>query len=301
MEAVTKYYYPELDIVKGIAILLVILGHSFCTYPIDINSEFPLLGEIVRSFQMPLFFMASGFLFNVHGSFNDFIKKKFWRLIVPWIGFSFVTVMLRTVFSSFTRSGEINLIASLFDIVQGHCYWFLYALTLIMIVCRLIMKPSALIILSILSVALCTLSDIRDVTYFEMGRIVYFFPYFCAGMFLRRYYEMVLNWSMRNLVILVFVLFLIYTAAMSTQNEYLVYIVTLSGSFLTWSVARLLSRKDMALLKHFGKYSLQYYLNHLLIMLPCYYLAKYVSTPPPFAIVNNLDSWHLYKFCHAKN
>ena len=32
----TKKYYPELDIVKGIAILLVILGHSFCTFPFDL-------------------------------------------------------------------------------------------------------------------------------------------------------------------------------------------------------------------------------------------------------------------------
>ena len=54
----TKKYYPELDIVKGIAILLVILGHSFCSFPFDLNAQLPpVLGKIVRSFQMPLFFI----------------------------------------------------------------------------------------------------------------------------------------------------------------------------------------------------------------------------------------------------
>lgn len=275
MESVAKYYYPELDIVKGIAILLVILGHSFCTYPIDINSEFPLLGKIVRSFQMPLFFMASGFLFNVHGSFKDFVKKKLWRLIVPWIGFSIITVMLRIVFSSFTRSGEISVATSLFDIVQGHYYWFLYALTFIMIVCRLVTKQLALIGLSIFSVVCCILFDIRNVTFFEMGRIIYFFPYFCIGMFIQYHYKMISDWSMYKITMLVFILVLIYATAMSIQKECMVYIVALSGSLLTWGGSILLSHKNMAFLKHFGKYSLQYYLNHLLIMLPCYYFAKF--------------------------
>ena len=36
----------------------------------------------------------------------------------------------------------------------------------------------------------------------------------------------------------------------------------------------------MPLLKHFGHYSLQYYLNHLLIMLPVYYVAKFMPIPP---------------------
>lgn len=51
-----KTYFPEVDVVKGIAILLVILGHSFCQYPVNIGGYFPVLASVVRSFQMPLFF-----------------------------------------------------------------------------------------------------------------------------------------------------------------------------------------------------------------------------------------------------
>lgn len=33
----------------------------------------------------------------------------------------------------------------------------------------------------------------------------------------------------------------------------------------------------IACFKHFGKYSIQYYLNHLLIILVCYHIAKFAG------------------------
>lgn len=71
-----KTYYQEIDIVKGIAILLVILGHSFCSHPLNLAEKLPLLGEVVRSFQMPLFFVASGFLFSTRGgALHSYARK----------------------------------------------------------------------------------------------------------------------------------------------------------------------------------------------------------------------------------
>ena len=69
-------HYPDIDVLKGITILLVILGHSFCTTPINIFGMLPVMGDVVRSFQMPLFFVVSGFLFSSTGGLKLLLKKK---------------------------------------------------------------------------------------------------------------------------------------------------------------------------------------------------------------------------------
>lgn len=45
-----------IDIAKGIGIILVILGHS------GVNSE---IKDFIYGFHMPLFFVISGYLYNV--------------------------------------------------------------------------------------------------------------------------------------------------------------------------------------------------------------------------------------------
>lgn len=67
-----------IDTTKGIAILLVILGHVVPT---------GLASKIINSFHMPLFFMISGmFIISNHPiSEMEFIYKKFWRLYVPYV------------------------------------------------------------------------------------------------------------------------------------------------------------------------------------------------------------------------
>lgn len=69
---ITKQYYPELDIVKGIAILCVISAHC-------INDEMVIpqtLYYFLHVFSMPLFMLASGFLFSMKDKWKSFLEKK---------------------------------------------------------------------------------------------------------------------------------------------------------------------------------------------------------------------------------
>lgn len=280
-----KQYFPEVDVVKGIAILLVILGHSFCSYPLDLGSQFPKLGYVVRSFQMPLFFIASGFLFSTKGSFREFMSKKARRIVVPFLVFSLLSVGLKFTFSSFTRSGEIDMAVSLYGIVQGHSYWFLYSLMWFMVVAWLIKRIDILIMLSMVSIVACLTTDIESETTFTIGRSVYYFPFFCIGYCLRPLYgKLTVNgsWSQFWVIALLGALYVISVLYKGDNEIVALYAVTLSGSLMTWEVTRWMAlRWDCLALKHFGHYSLQYYLNHLLIMLPIYYFAsRVISTPP---------------------
>lgn len=183
-----KVYFPEVDAVKGIAILLVILGHSFCVYPIDLDSQLSELGAWVRSFQMPLFFIASGFVFSRAKSMHELLHKKFHRLFIPWLAFSVLSVALRIVFSSFTHSGKVDVWEAGSDIIQGKHYWFLYSLMCILLLVNLIKNNKVLWGLSLCSVVLGMYCNIVDFGYFTLGRTCYYLPFFMLGTAFRQRY-----------------------------------------------------------------------------------------------------------------
>lgn len=71
----------EIDFIKGIAIIMVVIGHTNC--PI-------LLAHIISLVHMPLFFMASGFL-----SFKSSATEPHWNLV------SFLTRKIKSLYLPF--------------------------------------------------------------------------------------------------------------------------------------------------------------------------------------------------------
>lgn len=58
--------YEEADILKGIAIFFVLLGHAIIYYPINLHEVYwcKFLFEFVSSVHLSLFFLVSGFLYR---------------------------------------------------------------------------------------------------------------------------------------------------------------------------------------------------------------------------------------------
>ena len=75
-----------LDYSKGIAIILVVLGHICSKGNIK---------TYIYSFHMPLFFIISGYLFNYSNvkSFKEFINKKIKAYLIPYLTFSAVNIL----------------------------------------------------------------------------------------------------------------------------------------------------------------------------------------------------------------
>lgn len=63
-----------IDSARGLGLLLVIVGHL----------KVPYVSAWIYTFHMPLFFFLSGLVFSCKEPLNDFFKKKFRRLIVPY-------------------------------------------------------------------------------------------------------------------------------------------------------------------------------------------------------------------------
>lgn len=98
----------EIDIAKGIGILLVVFAH--------VNYTSPLL-EYIYSFHMPLFFVLSGFVFNPkrYSSFSDFLKRRVKNLICPYILFAFMSVLIECVIIIYGNGFSVDTLKTLCD------------------------------------------------------------------------------------------------------------------------------------------------------------------------------------------
>ncbi len=78
-----------LDILKGIGIILVIIGHS------HVQSR---VGDLIYSFHMPLFFFLSGILFDAKKDKHvvDLLKRRLFTIIVPYIIFYIFLLLFQT-------------------------------------------------------------------------------------------------------------------------------------------------------------------------------------------------------------
>ena len=67
-----------LDALRGVAMILVVYGHSIKGW-----TEFYVFTSPVK---MPLFFLISAYLFNPRsGNLPAFFKNIFWKLVLPWV------------------------------------------------------------------------------------------------------------------------------------------------------------------------------------------------------------------------
>lgn len=137
-----KKYYEEINVARGIAVLLVVLGHSFPDGTIGIfndNRIYKHIFNYIYSFHMPLFFMLSGFvsykLLQVEGvkeKWNAVIHKAK-RLLVPYIVISIPSLILKYMFSG-SAYNSFNFSETIPNLLSGTNpntgLWFLYVLFL---------------------------------------------------------------------------------------------------------------------------------------------------------------------------
>lgn len=121
-----------IDYLKGILIVLMVLGHSGCPN---------WLHDAIYLFHMPCFFVISGFLFSEKSLENEkkYIKRKFSSLWWPYVLWTCVYVLLHNVFTSLhfyetsysVREIIIYLTRScclMWQEQMGGAFWFLKAL-----------------------------------------------------------------------------------------------------------------------------------------------------------------------------
>lgn len=97
----------EIDLLRGVAALLMILGHSFIVYPIDISGVSWCKGVqyFIYTFHMELFFILAGVVYQC-GNYKTFIIKKVKRILIPYIFFGLIAMLGRATGGFFVNGEE---------------------------------------------------------------------------------------------------------------------------------------------------------------------------------------------------
>lgn len=142
-----------IDFARGLAIILVVIGHYIQVFYENAFQSNPVL-IVIYSFHMPLFFIISGLTFKTidHNSIFAWLKKKIKQLIIPSYIFIFLMMLCQyltklcgiTLFPFMTFDPR-NIIRALLQIrVDSACnVWFFSALffaELILVIIHMITK-----------------------------------------------------------------------------------------------------------------------------------------------------------------
>ncbi len=136
-EAMKTVRETWVDNVKGIACILVVLGHFFQSMvQAELMPETELyawFNGTIYYFHVPLFFICSGYLFqrtakidSLH-AWGSHLLKKALSLGVPYFVFSTLTWLLKNAFSGQVNSQNEPYFTTLF-LAPASPYWYLYAL-----------------------------------------------------------------------------------------------------------------------------------------------------------------------------
>jgi fucose 4-O-acetylase-like acetyltransferase len=127
---------PYIDIAKGIAIILVVVGHS-TTSKVFVN--------FIYLFHMPLFIFLSGYLFKDEYALNPrmFIKNRVRKLYFPFLKYELILILLHNTLLNwniydqnlvgvYNKSTYIRCIVSVLTFRQtepmAFTFWFLASL-----------------------------------------------------------------------------------------------------------------------------------------------------------------------------
>lgn len=166
------------DIMRGIAMLLVVLGHA------SLAKE-SLLNRAIYAFHMPLFMIISGFFFQYslqRHSFRENLSRKFFQLLLP-------VLVIGTLDFLFTAgpAGPVREMAAAYYAVLIRTLWFLQAVFLsclaVLAVDRFIRSHTLQLLVYL---ALCaTFLFVPDFACSTGSKFM--FPCFVAGLYLNRW------------------------------------------------------------------------------------------------------------------
>ena len=118
----------SIDIMKGVATILVVLGHAIQLTLGDARMDYSLLFRIIYSFHMPFFMFLSGYLYGKYGKVFDYkwLYRRFCGLAIPFWAWAVILWWLREA-----NAGDLSLLERLGRLLldpSDNGLWFLTAL-----------------------------------------------------------------------------------------------------------------------------------------------------------------------------
>ena len=168
-----------LDIAKGIAIILMVIGHSSIPQS---------LSNFIWSFHMPLFFIASGWCTNWdNDGFGVFTLRKTKLLLIPFVIYSCIVLITKQLM------GGGNIPDVLINGWQGTPLWFIPVLFMALVLSKTITSVNNKNIQSLLWVACAVFGTVLSYEKVRLPWTLCSVPYACfliiLGSHIRKYQE----------------------------------------------------------------------------------------------------------------
>lgn len=176
-----------IDIIKGLAIILVVIGHFI---PENSPYWYVKMREIIYTFHMPTFLFASGYIFMKYyknDSLKSFYAKKFNRLIVPYLTTSVIVISIKILTEKFLSVDNPVTALSYLKIFYipeaGYFLWYIWSLFTIFLIIPFFntsKKRFALLIFSLIIPHIPI--DWTDI--FSIRQTILMIQYFAIGIFI---------------------------------------------------------------------------------------------------------------------
>lgn len=312
-----KERYKELDLMKGIGILLVYLGHSFNFPNFKWTKILFFLGNVVYSFHMPMFFFISGFLSNTDKELNlkKFYKGKIKRLLVPYLFINLVDFIPRTLFPKLVNSEFGGIKEVLF--YGTKISWFVYTLFIIFMIFpfldNYILKKDKYYLFGLFLIILNYLKIFKTVEIFSLEEVVSYLLYFYLGYIIKPFYnERIKNGiGSQNLIFLIIsIIFLSFSYKYYYLNYFNSIILAALGILFVLNIA-LRIKENSVIYKFFnflGINSLTFYLIegfitvvYRIILLKIIPIEKSYLLVNTFFILRVLTAYIIVKFIVVKS
>lgn len=225
-----------IDIVKGVAIILVVLGHCIqygTMYYINDNYFCNPIFVIIYSFHMPLFMLISGYLF--YGSisrhpFKHNLKTRFTNLLMPIIAWNSINLLIVDT-HSLIKGNAVSFLSN----AQSYftATWFLWSIfwcSLIVLAVNKFLKDNIVAYMSF-GIVLLFLPNVLGIPYHA-----FMYPYFVAGHLWNKYkiYKRYSDWSSTKKLSILSIVVMLFTF-LCTQFNKTDYVYT-SGTCIVGSV-----------------------------------------------------------------
>lgn len=181
-QKINRYYW--LDVTKFIGIFLIVL----CHFPIS-----KYTAKFLWTFQVPLFFFISGYLFK-ETTTKDFLDKLKFRLILPYIYIYLLTVLLTVLLKSdFNITHIVRMILGLFwgthsypDFINS-ALWFLPALISVQLLYFFLVRKATLFYFALLCVSVLLYLKAYLNLFFSVDLALLGLNFFVAGVLVKKY------------------------------------------------------------------------------------------------------------------
>lgn len=200
-----RSHYDEIDILRGLAILMVLCYHSILVFPVNLHEI--TWCESLHSFlwmvEMPLFFLVSGFCFsypstheatNEHrgallSNFGSYLLKKCKRILVPHVVFCGLDILMRILPTGLVnQTGDASTLLKEFFLFGGSD-WFLWTLFVLLLFFPLFhwIFSKGILGKEIVILIVCLLYFLRDFlpNVLLLSTAAEFLPYFFIGYMIR--------------------------------------------------------------------------------------------------------------------